>query len=78
MFRETIEAIMNTSDETNNPVEGDYIGDDGLWYCGKCHTKKQTEVVLPWGIKRPMCLCKCEMERVAREDNCLLYTSRCV
>lgn len=68
MFRETIEAIMNTSDETNNPVEGDYIGDDGLWYCGKCHTKKQTQVVLPWGIKRPMCLCKCEMERVARED----------
>lgn len=68
MFRETIEAIMNTSDETNNPVEGDYIGDDGLWYCGKCHTKKQTEVVLPWGIKRPMCLCKCETERVERED----------
>ena len=68
MFRDAMEGIMKAGDTANAPVEGDYIGDDGLWYCGKCHTKKQTEIVLPWGVKRPMCLCKCESERIKRED----------
>lgn len=48
--------------------EGDYLGKDGLLYCGKCHTKKQTEVMFK-GIKhRPMCLCKCESEKRDREE----------
>ena len=68
MFRGAMEEIMKAGDAVNAPVEGDYIGEDGLWYCGKCHTKKQTEIVLPWGVKRPMCLCKCESERIKRED----------
>lgn len=68
MFRDAMEGIMKAGDTANAPVEGDYIGEDGLWYCGKCHTKKQTEIVLPWGVKRPMCLCKCESERIKRED----------
>ena len=29
--------------------EGDYIGEDGLLYCGKCHTKKQVRIKLPDG-----------------------------
>lgn len=49
--------------------EGDYIGEDGLWYCHKCHTKKQTEVQLPFGIRRPMCMCKCmAAKKVAEEE----------
>ena len=68
MFRDAMEEIMKAGDTANAPVEGDYKGADGLWYCGKCHTKKQTEIVLPWGVKRPMCLCKCESERIKRED----------
>lgn len=48
--------------------EGDYIGEDGLWYCHKCHTKKQTEVQLPWGIRRPMCRCKCMAAKRAAEE----------
>ena len=68
MFRDAMEEIMKAGDAVNAPKEGDYIGSDGLWYCGKCHTKKQTEIVLPWGTKRPMCLCKCESERIKRED----------
>ena len=26
------------------PDEGDYTGEDGLLYCGKCHTPKETSV----------------------------------
>ena len=48
--------------------EGDYLGKDGLLYCGKCHTKKQTEVIFR-GMKRyPMCLCECETEKQDKEE----------
>lgn len=42
--------------------EGDYIGEDGLLYCGKCHTRKQAKVSFIEG-RHPMCLCKCESEK---------------
>ena len=49
--------------------EGDYIGKDGLLYCGVCRTKKQTrlpasdftggrEIIVP-------CICKCKVEEKA-------------
>lgn len=47
----------------------DYIGDDGLLYCGKCHTKKQTRITLSDGsVIMPRCLCKCEEDRREREN----------
>ncbi len=48
--------------------EGDYLGKDGLLYCGKCHTKKQTEVIFRGMKRHPMCLCKCESEKRDREE----------
>ena len=47
---------------------GDYIGDDGLLYCGKCKTAKQTKITMPDGkVITVGCLCKCENERIERE-----------
>lgn len=49
--------------------KGDYFGEDGILYCGKCRTKKETWVVLPKLLggdgtrKKVPCLCKCEVER---------------
>jgi len=48
--------------------EGDYIGDDGLLYCHKCNTKKQTEINVLGRIRRPMCMCKCEAAKRAAEE----------
>ncbi len=49
--------------------DGDYIGEDGLLYCGKCHTRKQRRV--EYGGKvylvRVLCLCETE-ERDRREE----------
>lgn len=50
------------------PEEGDYIGEDGLIYCHKCHTRKQTEVVILGKVRRPMCMCKCEAAKRAAEE----------
>ena len=48
--------------------EGDYIGEDGLLYCHKCNTRKQTEVSILGMIRRPMCMCKCEAAKLAAEE----------
>lgn len=45
----------------------DYIK-DGLLYCGKCQTPKQTRIEVMGQIRTPMCLCKCESERLAKMD----------
>lgn len=48
--------------------DGDYIGQDGLVYCGKCNTPRQKRLILPAGIfsddgeKIVSCLCKCQAE----------------
>lgn len=39
MFGDVISGLMVTKDEP-----GDYVGEDGLLYCGKCHTPKQTRL----------------------------------
>lgn len=46
----------------------DYIGEDGLLYCGKCHTKKQTKIFLLGEERTPPCLCKCRQEQRDREE----------
>lgn len=39
-----------------NPVQaGDYVGDNGLLYCGKCHTLKQSRIELPEFLKKSGC-----------------------
>ena len=43
--------------------DGDYIGEDGLLYCGKCHTRKEKE--LEWfgmGTRKVSIMCRCEAE----------------
>lgn len=65
----TIDALEARASVAIQAEEGDYIGDDGLLYCHKCHTKKQTEVNILGRIRRPMCLCKCEAAKKAAEED---------
>ena len=46
----------------------DYTGEDGLLYCGKCHTPKQFRMDMPPLEGRLLpCPCRCEQERIDRE-----------
>ena len=49
--------------EANPRTKADYIGEDGLLYCGKCHMRK--ECVITWaGTKRKVPgTCQCKRER---------------
>ena len=47
--------------------EIDYKGSDNLFYCGKCHTRKQ-RVLIANGEKSVVpCLCVCAAERIKKE-----------
>lgn len=66
-YKKIFDNIEQKANQSIKANEGDYIV-DGLLYCGKCHTKKQTRVELFGEVRTPMCLCKCEAERKQAED----------
>lgn len=63
-----IEAIVAIAKETNNIVAGDYVGEDNLYYCGKCHTKKQCAVTIFDQLRVVPCICKCRADKIKREE----------
>lgn len=63
--------VVSTATITEN---GDYIGDGGFLYCGKCHTRKERIVTFPAGLMGPEeikhkvpCVCKCRQEAMEKE-----------
>ena len=66
-MRDVVENVIAKA--TYNITEGDYVGEDGLYRCGKCHSRKQTYFT-GLGDKRLVpCVCECEAaERKAEED----------
>ena len=66
MFKEYVKVLEARANGSIKTEEGDYV-QDGLLYCGKCNTPKQTRVELMGTILSPKCLCKCEIERRDRE-----------
>lgn len=62
-----VNKIMSNAQENIPANAEDYTGENGLLYCGRCRTPKQVEVTLFDEVRRPMCLCKCEIERLERE-----------
>lgn len=61
--------MINKQRQMHPAQEGDYIGDDGCLYCGKCNTKKEDEVILGDGkpIKVPVS-CECAKEKRRQEE----------
>lgn len=64
---DVVQGLMETHEEP-----GDYVGEDGLLYCGKCHTPKQTR--LPFNpltgdrvetVVRAACQCQREADEEA-------------
>ena len=64
-------AVIVAAEEANKAETGDYVGEDGLLYCHKCNTPKQTRVTVPFlgkhGEIMP-CMCKCASERFKAEE----------
>lgn len=67
-MKEYIESFIQKAQETANIVEGDYLGDDNLYYCGKCHTRKQTVISVFSSTKVVPCICECRAAEIKAED----------
>lgn len=68
-FESVIESIIEKANETANIDAGDYVGDDNLYYCGKCHTRKQTVIVLFGNTRVVPCICRCRADEIKAEDD---------
>lgn len=67
-FSAVIEGLIHRAEETANINEGDYVGEDNLYYCGSCNTKKQTIVTLFGKTRVVPCICKCRADAIKAEE----------
>lgn len=67
IFGNIIANAALAASKANPIVEGDYIGKNGLWYCGKCHTPKQSKYTALGQVHIVSCICKCKIEQRDRE-----------
>ena len=67
-FDAAIALIIERAKQTANIGEDDYVGEDNLYYCGKCHTRKQTAISLFGETKIAPCICKCRSAELKAEE----------
>ena len=67
-FEALMEAVIQKAKATANIDEGDYVGEDNLYYCGKCQTRKQTVIKLFGKTRVVPCVCKCEADKIKAEE----------
>ena len=68
-MKEAIDLIIERAKVTNNIVEGDFVGEGNLYYCGKCRTKKQTVVNLFGDSRVVPCICQCQADEIKAEED---------
>lgn len=72
MYSEIIEQIKLNAEKANQICEGDYLGEDGLMYCGKCKTRKQKREIILGDEDIVSVNCKCksmELKRMKEKRN---------
>lgn len=67
MFNQVLDAVEQAAADHIKEEPGDYY-QDGLLYCGKCHTQKQVRVTLFGKTRTPYCLCDCAAEKLKQEE----------
>jgi DNA replication protein DnaC len=66
-MKELMEGFLNRLETETAPKEGEYLGDDGLLYCGKCHTPVQCRKELFGKMRILPCACRCRQEEMRRQ-----------
>lgn len=71
-----LSPVIDAANRNNAQADGDYIDEEGLLCCGKCHTRKQLVVHLPEGLvaeggPKTMTvgtMCECRRKEVERQE----------
>lgn len=66
-FKEAFRNIEKRASGAIKQEDGDYLSDDGLLMCGKCHTPKQVRIEVFGELRTPMCLCQCAKAHLEAE-----------
>lgn len=70
LFDTAFSGIAEIAEKANGAKDGDYIGEDGLLYCGNCHTPKQYRMQHPFikdKISTVHIPCECKKAKLAEE-----------
>lgn len=67
-FDRIIDSIEQKAKEHIKAENIDYVNNEGILICGKCHTPKQVRIEVFGHERTPMCLCKCEKEKRDKEE----------
>lgn len=67
-IEQAFSEMVKNSGKAIPKSENDYIGENGLLYCGNCNTPKQTKVTVLGKVYQPYCLCKCAEEKKNKEE----------
>lgn len=67
-LEQTLNELIHKGEEAIPQEDGDYIGENGLLYCGKCNTPKQKEFTALGRVWKPYMLCKCRTEKRDAEE----------
>lgn len=60
--------VLKANVQLGDPVSGDYLDDEGLLMCGKCHTRRQKVIKVPEpnGQQREITVyCQCDCRKAA-------------
>ena len=68
MYESTINMLADKVKRTANISTDDYIGEDNLYYCGKCNTRKQTVINIFDTVRTVPCVCECQAAKMKAEE----------
>ena len=63
--------ICTEAEEIIHPAElraDEYVGNNGLIYCSKCHTPRQKRIEVAGKVIEPRCMCACQTEDYDRRE----------
>ena len=62
------ESVIDNIAKNAPPMQpGDYMGEDGLMYCGKCNTRRQKRIELLGELRTVPVMCKCMVDEYEAE-----------
>lgn len=64
----TMFGFLDRIQVQKEPGPEQYLGEDGLIYCGKCHTPVQCRITFEGRERIMPCICKCQKEERERQE----------
>jgi len=66
-MKEFMDKLFDQMEARSEPKEGEYLAEDGLLYCEKCHTPVQCRRMIFGKLRTLPCTCKCRQEEMQRQ-----------